>query len=288
MKKFLIGCGVLTGLAVLVLAGASFFAVRWFKENAADLQRVEELENTMVERFGNPVDFVPPVDGVYEADRVRLYVDLREDLQGLSAPLRERVDAELRGEGEPTEGIGGWFRAIKKGTSYFQDFFAYLADADSVLLENDMGRGEYVHLTGLLVRGALEVDATALVPSEVPKNDRGAFEQILVEFERETRDAVIDQWRNVLVDTAAEGDSSEQGLRWRERVEEQLALVRRERTPWPFHGEELPPSLAAVFDDVEGRLRATRPRSGGDLLLDDLLGAEMDDDSGGFQIRFGD
>ena len=247
MKKFLIGCGVLTGVVLLALAGASFFAVRWVKDNAPDLERREQLELEMVERFGTPYEYTPPVDGDYSADRVRLYARIRTDLHQLSAPLRARIEAEIRGEDPSSGGISGWFGRIRKGAGYFRDAFHYLADADSVLLAHDMGRGEYVHLTGFLVRGLLAVDPTEFLDLEAPDEELSAFEEIAVEFEKETRQVVLDQWRNVLTADASAAEVTEEAEAWRSAVDQQLALTRREEVPWPFFGAEPPASLEAVF-----------------------------------------
>lgn len=288
MKKFLIGCGVLTGLAVILLAGTSIFAVRWFKENAPDLERLEQLENEMVERHGNPVEFTPPIDGDYSADRVRLYARIRQDLYTLSTPLREQIAAEIRGDGESTGGIRGWIKGIRKGAGYVQDSFAYLADADSVLLFHDMGRGEYVHFTGLLVRGFLAADPSEFIDSSASEEELSGFEEIAVALEEEHRRIVLDQWRNMLRAEVAEGEITAAIESWRSEVDQQLALARRDEIPWPFFGAEPPPSLTAVYAEVESTLRDTRPRNAGDLLLDDVLGAEMEQDGHGFQITFED
>lgn len=288
MKKFLIGCGVLTGIFVIALAGASFFAVRWFKENAPDLERLEQLELEMVERYGTPPEYTPPLDGDYSADRVRLYARIRQDLYGISAPLRDRIAAEIRGEGEPTEGLGGWIKGIRKGASYVRDSFQYLAHADSVLLFHDMSRGEYVHFTGLLVRGFLAVEPSEFIDLSASDEELTGFEEIAVEFEEEHRQVVLDQWRNLLSADLPEDSVTEEIESWRNEVDQQLALSRRDEIPWPFFGAEPPPSLAAVYAEVESSLRETRPHHAGDLLLDDVLGAEMEQNGNGIQITFGD
>ena len=97
----------------------------------------------------------------------------------------------------------------------------------------------------------------------------------------------MDQWRNVLTSDLPGESITEEIESWRSEVDQQLALSRRDEIPWPFFGAEPPPSLSAVYAEVESSLRETRPRHAGDLLLDDVLGAEMEQDGNGVQITFG-
>ena len=278
MKKFLIGCGVLTGVAVLLIAVGSFFAVRWVKENAPDLERLENYEQQMLEEFGQAREFVPPLDGVYDAERIRLYARLRQGIFDDSAELRGRIDAEIADTSEGASGIRGFFSNVKKGATYVRSSFEYIADADSILLDAGMGRGEYVHYTGLLLRGGIGVDLTEFMDVDLPEDEQSAFEAIALEFEDESRKLVLDQWDNLLRTSRDEA--------WTEAVREQVGRTRRRESPWPFVRSDLPPSLTDVFAEVRSTLENTKPRSAGALLLENVLGATVDDEGGGMQIKF--
>jgi hypothetical protein len=281
MKKFLIGCGILTGVGILVLVGISFFAVRWVKNNAPDLERLEQYEADMTEAFGEPGDFVPPSGGNYELSRARVYVRVRENLYEVSAPLRVRMQADLAGDGPSKKGVRKIFAGIKSGAAYLRDSFEYLADADSVLLEADMGRGEYVHWTGLLVRGGMSIRASDFLDYEVDKDDRGAIEALGIEFEDECRKVFMDQFDNLRRATGPEANDP-----WIRLVQDARAEVRREDGVWPFTGASLPEPVATIFRELEYDLRRTAPRDAAELLLDNVLGAMIDDDQGGVRVNF--
>lgn len=279
MKKFLIGCGVLTGVGVLVLVGASFFAVRWVKHNAPDLDRLERYEDQMVEAHGEPADFVPPADGAYDLQRARTYLRVRDSLYDIATPLRERMQADAA-EGRPEKkGVRKFLSGLKSGAAYLRDSFEYLADADSVLLDADMGRGEYIHWTGLLVRGGLSIHGADYLDFDRDKDDRDPLQALGVEFEEECRKVYLGQFDNLGVGTDAEND-------WVEFVQSERARVRREDGVWPFSDGHLPESARTIFTELESGLMRTAPVDAAGLTLDNVLGAQVEKDRGGVHVQF--
>jgi hypothetical protein len=279
MKKFLIGCGVLTGVAALVLAGVAFFAVRWVKNNAPDLERLQHYEAEMVDSYGEPEDFEPPKDGAYDLQRAREYIRVRDSLYDVSSELRQRMQEDAAEGGERKKGVRRLIAGFRSGAAYLRDSFEYLADADSILLEAEMGRGEYVHWTGLLVRGGLGIRGGEFLDFDEDKDDRGAMQSIGIDFEKKCRTVYLDQFENLRREVGSDDP-------WIRLVEDERARVRRLDGVWPFSDGDLPPPVKVIFDAVESDLRRTAPRDISGLMLDNVLGAKIDDEGGGVQIKF--
>ena len=85
MKKVAIGCGI-AALVVLALIIAVFvFGARWMKGQLADMQRYEETTELMVSTYGAPEEFLPPADGVYDPERIALFVRMRGEIADAGA-----------------------------------------------------------------------------------------------------------------------------------------------------------------------------------------------------------
>ena len=74
MKKILIGCGVALGLAVLGTVLASVLALRYFRTTMPDAAHLEERQEELVDRFGRPQDYLPPLDGRLEPARIETFL----------------------------------------------------------------------------------------------------------------------------------------------------------------------------------------------------------------------
>ncbi len=278
MKKFFIGCGVLTGIGILLLVGTSFFAVRWFKSNAPDLDRLDRYETELTDRFGQVADFVPPAQGAYDPERARLYVKVRRRLHEIGAPLRSRIQSDVDKDSPSHRGLRKFVAGLKSGAAYLRDSFEYIAAADSILLEADMGRGEYVHWTGLLVRGGLSIRGSDYLDFDVDADDRGPLQALGVEFEEDCRRVFLRQFDAL---RSAKDDDP-----WVQLVLDERARVRHEDGLWPFTGKTLPEPLDSIFAEVETELRRTAPQDAAGLLLDNVLGARIDDDRGSWRVEF--
>ncbi len=143
MKKFLIGCGILTLLVILVVCSVggyfTFKTVKWGQEIAENIEAAQEGYDQLEEAH----PFVKPEGEItMEADRLAAYFEVRE---ALSTKLEEQSFVAKINNAEsgtkPDMGVMDWI-----------NFGTYIAggvhkDAVSVLEANDMPRSEYIYYT---------------------------------------------------------------------------------------------------------------------------------------------
>src|SRR5262245_45983229 len=91
MRKFLIGCGVVFACVVLLNVIGFIVVTQWFKKRFPDADNIERVQAQLVERFGRPESYVPPLDGVPPAPRVALFVAMRDSLMPQRAAAAERL-----------------------------------------------------------------------------------------------------------------------------------------------------------------------------------------------------
>ncbi len=286
LKKFLIGCAVVTAVLALLLIGGGIFVGKWFASQLPDTDRVESFEQQMADRFGPVSDFVPPADGVYDPSRVAIFVDLRERIVDLGRPVAEGYDELGRGDRVGGRSLSGIISGARWTMRLLRNSLEYVAVVDSVLLDAGMGRGEFTHYQLLLLHGYLDVDPEALLEplQQRPEEDdaRKVIEKLVREFGDEARRSFESQLR--LARSVADARTHPE---WVARLE---AALRESGDDESFPlSDPLPPSLRAAFDTHDDRLEATRPRTIGEWLRDLSATLEIEtDDDGGVQIRLGD
>ena len=141
-KKWLTGCGIGCGLMILAAGGVGtcgYFGVKRITERA---ERMDDGFSTLRESYGEPGAFVPAADGTIPADRLEVFVSVREDMQvtrdGLADVLTE-LDSDVSGP-------GGVIAKIRGGISLIPRLFDFVDDRNSVLIDRGMGLGEYLHI----------------------------------------------------------------------------------------------------------------------------------------------
>jgi len=137
------GCGALLLIVVAVGGVGAFLVGRSVKGVVSAFETQEQL----VDRFGAPTDYVPPADGAIPADRMEIFLVVREALRPTRTELETRFDAFSGGDLTETEGgfmaVLGMLRGLG---SLLDPIGEYIADRNRLLLEREMGSGEYVYI----------------------------------------------------------------------------------------------------------------------------------------------
>lgn len=284
MKNVAIGCGIAALVIAAVLVGAGVFTARWVKNQMADAERLSRISGEMKAAYGEPGDFVPPADGIYDPARIDLFVRMRGELLDAGTGLEREVNATA------VAGDQKWWNEVRSVVRLLNSGAGYLATADSLLLAAGMSHGEYAHYQVLLLLGEFEdspedfVDGSPETATDTEFVQ--AFEGMVDEYMAEARRVLQSQARNALAAADSAGTDCATCPAWKDYLDEQLAASRERRGYIPLT-DPLPVSLAEAYDDRLITLEVTRPRDMGTWLLDILMVMELDDDGQGVKFEIG-
>lgn len=152
MRKFLIGCGAVLGVLMLIGIVGTWVLVGQLKKELPDLKHMEEQQEELLERFGAIDEYLPPLDGRIPPERMEIYLAVRQalpkdDTEFLRAINDVAEQEERIEEAEGFDKVKEMYRIAKQGMGVARVAVEYLAQRDSVLLAEGMGTGEYLHLT---------------------------------------------------------------------------------------------------------------------------------------------
>jgi hypothetical protein len=150
-KKWLTGCaiGCVVILGVLgLIAGAGFLMVR---NTVEGFQQAKETGVQLAELHGDAAEFVPPGPLALPANRLQLFVQVRRDM---AAPQRNLENAFSSFPDDLKDRDEGALRTIFKVLGGLGDLLRpmgeYVETRNRLLLEVDMGQGEYLFYYGLV------------------------------------------------------------------------------------------------------------------------------------------
>ncbi len=140
-KKWFIGCGIGCGLMLIILGGAgtcAYFGVKQFKDQADGL---DETFEAVEAQFGDATDFVPRPDGAIPAERMETFLAIRDDM----APSRVEISNMLH----TLDGDGNWIAKAQVGWKMIPALLSFIGERNEVLLNRNMGVGEYQQVYAL-------------------------------------------------------------------------------------------------------------------------------------------
>lgn len=141
-KGCVIGCAVVVAVVVAVGVGGYLFV----RDTAGGLQTAAETRHQLEQRFGRSRDFVAPAVGAPTADRLEVFLAVREAM----APQRSKVESALAAlDAGPGEGPAAGLRAARVGFGLATGLGELLTARNQALLEQGMGPGEFTWLTAL-------------------------------------------------------------------------------------------------------------------------------------------
>ena len=148
--KVATGCGIGCLLLVLIVGGVGtcgYFGVRSAIDNAEDMGDTFEV---MAERWGDIEDHVPNIDGTISADRMSVFISVREDLVLRSTETIEIVST--------LDGDANFIAKTRAGLRLIPALLNFLALRNTILLEQDMSPGEYVYIYNAAYYGLIGID----------------------------------------------------------------------------------------------------------------------------------
>jgi hypothetical protein len=160
MRKFLIGCGVVFACVVLLNVLGFIAVTQWFKKRVPD--NMERVHAQLEERFGPPETYVPPLDGVPPAERVGRFVAIRDSLVTQRAVAAARIASMITQVQRARPADRPWIAKaveaagfVRGGSEMAIAFAQYVSRRDHLLMNAEMGEGEYRWLYGLAYFGWL-------------------------------------------------------------------------------------------------------------------------------------
>ena len=182
-KVKLSGCLIVLALLLFVAASGFYFLTKSVRE-------AKQLETTLNERFSTASNYVPNADGSISAERVEVFVAVREKTQTVCASYQgvldtiisineldkkedvSREDVEAAG----LHSIGEVFSAGSKMVEFTQV-------RNQALLDNNMGLGEYMNIYlsayARQLAGETETRYSEMDEAFITKRSRADFVQIL-------------------------------------------------------------------------------------------------------------
>ncbi|MCK9997040.1 MAG: hypothetical protein KAH56_12275 [Candidatus Krumholzibacteria bacterium] len=270
-KKWFIGCGIGCGLMVLITAGigtVGFFSFKGLKDRT---DRIEVTYNRMDAEYGQPSEFTPQIDGRIPADRMGIFLAVRNDVQ----PVQQEVSGLFRTL-DGTDGAG-WMAKAKAGMKFIPSLLVFIEERNQIMLDHGMGVGEYQYIYALAYYGLLGKNLSDgpgfTVASdedqdeenwrwEVNAGERDDEEEIREKREREVRRFVNRVQSQVLANQLVALDAHAGHLDgldfdvWREEVAAEAAAMAREslRLLWE---EGLPVQTRESLEPYRDQLDAT-------------------------------
>ena len=150
-KKWLtgcaIGCVVLLGILGL-FAAAGFMMVRNTFEG---FQQAQESSDLLAETHGSIAMFTPPPPDNLPADRLQTFIKVRRNLEGPQRDLETAFQTFPDGlENRDENPLSTIFKVFRGIGDLVRPMGAYLEARNRLLLEADMGQGEYLFYYGLI------------------------------------------------------------------------------------------------------------------------------------------
>ncbi len=257
-SKVLTGCGIGCLLAVVVIAGLGWMGYRWTRLAVEAVESAGQSEALLEERFGPVRDFRPPIDGGIPADRLELFLEVREELAAPREALAEAISGLAPGEGG---GVTGGLRTARAGAVMGPRALGFARVRNETLLSAGMGFGEYVWIYWLTYDAWLGHPADDSTLHDIMAERSTADGSVQFHFgggmepERLTwrlRRDITAMLRNLDEDLAAGSESS--GLRALVIAELEALEADPARIPWE---DGLPEPFAVGLEPYRERLEAT-------------------------------
>lgn len=137
-----IGCIAVT-VVLVVFAGIGYLYVR---DAFHGIEEAGKTHGALVQRHGEPGEFVPPPDGSIPAARLELFLSIRESLAERQSALEAVFSRFPPEEVLENEGFFNMVRLLKALADMIPPIIDYVELRNRVLLESDMGLGEYLYI----------------------------------------------------------------------------------------------------------------------------------------------
>lgn len=253
---WLYGCGI--GCVVAGLGLCALFMTGWFfiRNMLGGFEQAESARVRLEQAHGAPEAFVPWPGATLPADRLQLFLVVRERLAPHRAILSESyrklpVTAQQMKDLDQSRGFDKFVKGFFVGRdaiSLVQEMGRYTGRRDEALLESGMGMGEYMYLYCLAYYswlGRSPMDGPPASGSE-GKSEGMSFSSTHHVWR------VHDDLLGMLRRQQAAGDSSE----WSKVVAAEIAAMEKDEGRMPWQGS-VPGTMASALEPLRDRLSSS-------------------------------
>lgn len=291
MKKVLIGCGIAAGVVFVVGAGTMTWLFLSVKGSMPDTERAERFEQELAERYPSAAEYVPRSDGQL-VDEVQLerFTQLRQDLRLPQTRAAGSLD-DLTGRfGQDFEDGSGWHKfktvlgSVKGGVDLAGNMVEYVTVRDSLLLDHEMGLGEFTYLNALVLFSWLEWDPVANFDQNPAVSGDEQLEEASAEVLGSARRVFRDQLRRMTDALAEVADPSPAQAELLARLESEFDHGSTGREGFPLRGN-LDAETLALLERFGFELRASLPQTFGEVVVEGANFQDIEFNKGSIRIE---
>lgn len=149
-SKWFMGCGIGCAVVLILIIGLCAVGVRFVNRQFAEFGEVARSQEELLKSYGEAEAFAPPPDGSIPADRIEVFLSVREKLREPQGEVEALVadfppDDLLRQE----KSFRTVFKVLQSIVDLMKPVMAYVDARNDALLEAEMGLGEYVYIYSL-------------------------------------------------------------------------------------------------------------------------------------------
>ncbi len=249
-----IGCGVITILLFILIGSIAFFV----RDMGKDYKEVGRSEKALIQAHGGPGDYIPERGGLPTAERLLVFLEIRraqtEWRHNVALAFEEFL---VNKQANASGGFRHFFQLIRSTSEMAPSLAGFWSSRNALLLEHEMGPGEYAYLYCLAYYsylgydpgdGAQETDldfnagggADLKVSAEIPKT------------EAQRRDAAWGRIHDLMlpllegVDRSGLLVGSEEAEAWFTELDREVAALQGAPSRYPWR-EGAPRQLADAF-----------------------------------------
>ena len=140
------GCLIIALTVSFVIASGFYFL-------STGVREAKHIEQTLIDRFGWADDYVPPLDGSIDPQRIRAFLRVREavqtdcaDYQAVLISIKGLDELEAEPETSASEVASTGLQGFKSAFSAGPKMVAFSTTRNQALLDEEMGLGEYLYI----------------------------------------------------------------------------------------------------------------------------------------------
>ena len=140
------GCLVIALTISFVIASGFYFL-------STGVREAKHIEQTLIDRFGWADDYVPPLDGSIEPQRISAFIRIREalqsdcaDYQAVLISINALDELETDRETSRSEVASAGLEGFKSAFSAGPKMLKFSKTRNQALLDEEMGLGEYLYI----------------------------------------------------------------------------------------------------------------------------------------------
>ncbi len=146
-QKWLIGCGTGCAVVVIVIVFLVGGAVVYIRDKIRPLQEASDSRKEIVAAYGDAESYVPPPDGEIRAERMEIFLSVRDSMKEAQSRLDETLaNVDFERLTQRNQSFGEALRTLTNVGNLIGPVGEYVGRRNRALLDRRMGLGEYAYV----------------------------------------------------------------------------------------------------------------------------------------------